>query len=160
MAERGTGGYPVNMAPAASWAPTAALPAYSATKAAVRMLTECLRVELAPAGIGVTAICPGLTSTGITKAARYAGTPGADVGAVRAAAVDGLARRGFPANKVAVAVTRAVLRNRLVVPVNTEAWITFALSRLSPAALRGLARRLQAVTPAAAARAARSGAGG
>ena len=47
MAERGQGGHLVNIASAASYAPEPSLPAYSATKAAVRMLSECLRAELA-----------------------------------------------------------------------------------------------------------------
>ncbi len=62
MAERGTGGHLVNIASAAAYAPSASLPAYAATKAAVRMFSECLRAELASAGIGVTAICPGFPS--------------------------------------------------------------------------------------------------
>ena len=139
MAERGTGGHLVNIASCASWAPAATLPAYAATKAAVRMLSECLRLELAAAGIGVTAICPGFTSTGIARAARYAGAPAADAATVRAAAVEGLARRRFSPDKVALAVMRAVLANKLVVPVNAEAWITYALSRVSPAMRRRVA---------------------
>src|SRR5215470_16770621 len=75
MAERGRGGHLVNIASAASYAPSASLPAYATTKAAVRMLSECLRAELAASGIGVTAICPGFTSTPIARAARYVGLP-------------------------------------------------------------------------------------
>jgi NAD(P)-dependent dehydrogenase (short-subunit alcohol dehydrogenase family) len=136
MAERGTGGQLVNIASAASWAPASTLPAYAATKAAVRMLSECLRIELAPAGIGVTAICPGFTSTGIARAARYVGAAAGGQDSVRVAAIDGLARRSFSPDKVALAVMRAVLANRPVVPVNAEAWLTYALSRVSPALLR------------------------
>jgi NAD(P)-dependent dehydrogenase (short-subunit alcohol dehydrogenase family) len=139
MAERGTGGHLVNIASCASWAPATTLSAYGATKAAVRMLSECLRLELAAAGIGVTAICPGFTSTGIARAARYVGAPAGDAAAVRAAAVEGLARRRFSPDKVALAVMRAVLANKPVVPVNTEAWVTYALSRLAPSMLSRLA---------------------
>jgi len=81
MAERGTGGHLVNIASAASYAPSASLPAYATTKAAVRMLSECLRAELAASGIGVTAICPGFTSTPIARAARYVGLPARGGGA-------------------------------------------------------------------------------
>jgi NAD(P)-dependent dehydrogenase (short-subunit alcohol dehydrogenase family) len=49
------------------------LPAYATTKAAVLMLTECLRAELASSGIGVTAVCPGVVATNITRATRYFG---------------------------------------------------------------------------------------
>jgi NAD(P)-dependent dehydrogenase (short-subunit alcohol dehydrogenase family) len=141
MAGRGEGGHLVNIASAASFAPTAMLPAYSATTAAVRMLSECLRAELAPAGIGVTAICPGFTSTGIGTATHYAGTSGAVEERIRAGAAKAFARRNFPPEKVAVAVLRGVLANRAVVPVNAEAQAGYALSRIAPGVLRLLARR-------------------
>jgi NAD(P)-dependent dehydrogenase (short-subunit alcohol dehydrogenase family) len=146
MAERGTGGHLVNIASAASYAPSASLPAYATTKAAVRMLSECLRAELAASGIGVTAICPGFTSTPIARAARYVGLPAGQEEQVRENTVRALRRRRFPPEKVALAVMRAVLRDRPVVPVNVEARVTYALSRLAPGALRALAR-LEAARP-------------
>src|SRR2546430_17493827 len=57
----------------AGYFPTPTLPAYSTTKAAVLMLAQCLAGELRPAGIGVSAICPGLVHTNITNTARFAG---------------------------------------------------------------------------------------
>jgi NAD(P)-dependent dehydrogenase (short-subunit alcohol dehydrogenase family)/pimeloyl-ACP methyl ester carboxylesterase len=141
MAERGQGGHLVNIASAAAFAPTAMLPAYSATKAAVRMLSDCLRAELAPAGIGVSAICPGFTNTGIGQATHYAGTSGETERRIRAGAAKAFRMRGFPPEKVAVAVLRAVLGNRALVPVNAEARISYALSRVAPGALRWLAGR-------------------
>jgi NAD(P)-dependent dehydrogenase (short-subunit alcohol dehydrogenase family) len=140
MVERGGGGHLVNIASTAAWAPTSALPAYSATKAAVRMLSECLRAELAPHGIGVTAICPGFTSTSIARNAHFVGVPAEDESARRAAAADGLAMRRFPPEKVALAVMRAVLADKPVVPVNAEAWITYAMSRAAPSVLGRLLR--------------------
>ncbi len=147
MAERGTGGHLVNIASAASYTPTASLPAYATTQAAVRMLSECLRAELAASGIGVTAICPGFTSTPIARAARYVGLPAGEEEQVRENTVRALRRRRFPPEKVALAVMRAVLRDRPVVPVNTEARVTYALSRLAPEALRALARLEAARSP-------------
>jgi NAD(P)-dependent dehydrogenase (short-subunit alcohol dehydrogenase family)/pimeloyl-ACP methyl ester carboxylesterase len=141
MAERGQGGHLVNIASAAAFAPTAMLPAYSATKAAVLMLSNCLRAELAPAGIGVSAICPGFTNTGIGQATHYAGTSGETERRIRAWASKAFRMRGFPPEKVAAAVLRAVLGNRAMVPVNAEARIGYALSRISPGTLRWLAGR-------------------
>ena len=141
MVQRGQGGHLVNIASAAAFAPTAMLPAYSATKAAVRMVSECLRAELAPAGIGVSAICPGFTNTGIGQAAHYAGTSGETEQRIRAGAAKAFARRNFPPEKVALAVLRAVQENRAVVPVNAEAQVGYVLSRIAPGALRLLARR-------------------
>jgi NAD(P)-dependent dehydrogenase (short-subunit alcohol dehydrogenase family) len=140
MAERGTGGHLVNIASAASYAPSALLPVYATTKAAVRMLSECLRAELAGAGIGVTAICPGFTSTPIARSARYLGAAPDEADQVRERTVRALRRRRFPPEKVAMAVMRAVLRDQAVVPVNTEARVLYLLSRLAPGALRALAR--------------------
>jgi NAD(P)-dependent dehydrogenase (short-subunit alcohol dehydrogenase family) len=141
MAERGQGGHLVNIASAAAYTPATLLPAYAATKAAVRMLSECLRAELADAGIGVTAICPGFTSTAIARSARLVGVPAAEEERVRGVLAQALRRRRYPPQKVARAVLLAVLRDRAVVPVNTEARVTYALSLAAPGALRALARQ-------------------
>lgn len=60
---QGQGGHIVNIASMAAYlsGPQAGL--YTASKFAVRGLTECLRYNLAPHGIGVTLVCPGLTRT-------------------------------------------------------------------------------------------------
>ncbi len=73
MIARGQGGHIVNTASAAAFQPSRALPAYSTSKAAVLMLSECLRAELAGQGIGVSAICPGIVNTNITATTRFAG---------------------------------------------------------------------------------------
>ncbi|HEY8544288.1 MAG TPA: SDR family oxidoreductase, partial [Acidimicrobiales bacterium] len=65
MIDHGEGGHIVNVASAAAFSPSRVLPAYATTKAAVLMLTECLRAELADEGIGVTAVCPGMVDSGI-----------------------------------------------------------------------------------------------
>ena len=141
MVERGQGGHLVNIASAAAFAPTALLPAYSATKAAVRMLSDCLRAELASSGVGVSAICPGFTSTGIGQAAHYAGTSAEAERRIRAGAARAFQMRAFPPEKVAAAVLRSVLGNRAVVPVNAEARVGYALSRIAPGTLRWLGAR-------------------
>jgi NAD(P)-dependent dehydrogenase (short-subunit alcohol dehydrogenase family) len=140
MADRGKGGHLVNIASAAAYAPSAALPAYSTTKAAVRMLSDCVRAELVQAGVGVTAICPGFTSTPIARNTKLVGVAAAEEEKVHEGMVRALRRRRFPPEKVARAVLLAVLHNRAVVPVNAEARITYALSGLAPGALRALAR--------------------
>ena len=141
MAERGEGGHLVNIASAAAFAPSAMLPAYAATKAAVRMLSECLRAEFASAGIGVTAICPGFTNTGIAEAARYVGVDKTAQERLRSGAARAMALRNYPPEKVASAVKRAVRDNRPLVPVNAEARLGYALSLFAPSVLRLAARR-------------------
>ncbi len=140
MVDRGKGGHLVNVASAAAFWPAPSQPAYSTTKAAVLALSEYLRAELAGYGIGVTAICPGLTSTPIARAMRFVGMPAAEAERQRELGVRALRRRRFPPEKVAAAVMRAVLRDRAVVAVNAESKAVYALSRLAPGVLRVLSR--------------------
>ena len=134
MVERGQGGHIVNVASAAAFIPTRVLPAYSVSKAAVKTLSDCLRAELAGHGIGVSAICPGFVSTTIARNAVYVGNLSQEV------SEEALRRRGYPPERVAAHILRAVHRNQAVVPVNPEGHLGYALSRISPAAVRGLAR--------------------
>ncbi|WP_328340823.1 SDR family oxidoreductase [Streptomyces violaceus] len=140
MAERGQGGHIVNVASAAAYQPSRALPAYSTSKAAVLMLSECLRAELAGQGIGVTAVCPGIVNTAITSTAHFAGVDAQEETRLqqRAARLYGL--RNYPPEKVAAAILRAVVRDEAVVPVTPEARGARVLSRLAPGVLRGIAR--------------------
>ncbi|MFF7447668.1 MULTISPECIES: SDR family oxidoreductase [unclassified Streptomyces] len=140
MAARGQGGHIVNTASAAAYQPSKALPAYSTSKAAVLMLSECLRAELAGQGIGVSAICPGFVNTNITSTARFAGVD-ADEEKRRQKKSARLYRlRNYPPEKVADAILRAVVRNEAVVPVTPEARAAHLLSRFAPRALRAIAR--------------------
>ncbi|MER8005340.1 SDR family oxidoreductase [Streptomyces sp. NPDC094149] len=140
MAERGQGGHIVNTASAAAYQPSKALPAYSTSKAAVLMLSECLRAELAGQGIGVSAICPGFVNTNITSTARFAGVDAEEEKRrqKRTARLYGL--RNYPPEKVADAILRAVVRNQAVVPVTPEARGAHLMSRFTPRALRAIAR--------------------
>ncbi|MEV0774598.1 SDR family oxidoreductase [Streptomyces sp. NPDC050433] len=140
MAARGQGGHIVNTASAAAYQPSRALPAYSTSKAAVLMLSECLRAELAGQGIGVSAICPGFVNTGITATARFTGVSAEEEKRRRKRAVRLYGLRNYPPEKVAEAVLRAVVRNEAVVPVTPEARGARLLSRFAPRTLRAIAR--------------------
>ncbi|MEZ0159510.1 SDR family oxidoreductase [Streptomyces griseorubens] len=140
MAERGQGGHIVNVASAAAFQPSRALPAYGASKAAVLMLSESLRAELAERGVGVTAVCPGFVNTGITSTARFAGTDAAEERRRRRKAARLYGLRNYPPEKVAAAVLRSVVRDEAVVPVTPEARAAYALTRWLPGAARRLAR--------------------
>ncbi|MFF4491242.1 SDR family oxidoreductase [Streptomyces sp. NPDC001544] len=140
MAERGQGGHIVNIASAAAYQPSRALPAYSTSKAAVLMLSECLRAELAGQGIGVTAICPGFVNTGITSTAVFAGVDAEEQKRRRKRAARLYGLRNYPPEKVADAVLDAVARDKALVPVTPEARGMRLLSRFLPGALRALAR--------------------
>jgi NAD(P)-dependent dehydrogenase (short-subunit alcohol dehydrogenase family) len=140
MAERGQGGHIVNTASAAAFTPSRSLPAYATSKAAVLMLSECLRADLAGQGIGVTAICPGVVNTGITRTSSFVGTGEEEQERARQRATRAYALRGFGPEGVAEQIVAAVRKNRALVPVTAEARLGYAASRLSPRVMRLLAR--------------------
>ncbi|WP_405924775.1 SDR family oxidoreductase [Streptomyces sp. NBC_00035] len=140
MAERGQGGHIVNTASAAAYQPSKALPAYSTSKAAVLMLSECLRAELAGQGIGVSAICPGFVNTNITSTAHFAGVDAGEEKRRQKKSARLYGLRNYPPEKVADAILRAVVRNQAVVPVTPEARGAHLMSRFTPRALRAIAR--------------------
>lgn len=140
MADRGQGGHIVNLASAAAYLPSRALPAYSTSKAAVLMLSESLRAELAPRSIGVTAVCPGIVNTGIARTSRFAGAGKEEEAERRRRAAKLYGIRNYPPEKVADAILRAVLDNSAVVPVTPEARGSRLLARLSPKGARAFAR--------------------
>ena len=60
---QGQGGHIVNVASMAAYLPGPQAGIYTASKFAVRGLTESLRLNLVSCGIGVSLMCPGLTKT-------------------------------------------------------------------------------------------------
>lgn len=140
MAERGQGGHIVNTASAAAYQPSKALPAYSTSKAAVLMLSECLRAELAGQGIGVSAICPGFVNTNITATTHFAGVDAEEEKRRQKKTSRLYGLRNYPPEKVADAILRAVVKNQAVVPVTPEARGAHLMSRFTPKALRAIAR--------------------
>lgn len=140
MAARGTGGHIVNTASAAAFGPSRDLPAYATTKAAVLMLSECMRAELAEKGIGVTAVCPGFAETGIMASTQYAGANAQDEARLRKRATKLYQMRGLKPDTVAQAMVDAVLRNRPIVAVGTEAHALRFVGRFMPWLGRIIAR--------------------
>ena len=63
MKAHGEGGHIINVASMAAFCAGPQAGIYTASKFAVRGLTESLRYNLAPYGIGVSLMCPGLTRT-------------------------------------------------------------------------------------------------
>jgi len=63
MKAQGTGGHIVNVASMAAYLSGPQAGIYTASKFALRGLTECLRYNLASYRIGVSLMCPGLTKT-------------------------------------------------------------------------------------------------
>jgi NAD(P)-dependent dehydrogenase (short-subunit alcohol dehydrogenase family) len=69
MKAHGAGGHIVNVASMAAFCAGPQAGIYTASKFAVRGLTESLRYNLAPHGIGVSLMCPGLTRTNAWESA-------------------------------------------------------------------------------------------
>jgi NAD(P)-dependent dehydrogenase (short-subunit alcohol dehydrogenase family) len=134
---RAGGGHVVIVASAAGFVANAALAAYCTTKFAVLGLAEALADELARHSIGVTAICPGLIDTPITRSARLRGPW--DRPEVRERMVEAYRRRGYGPERVARAMLRAVERGRVVAPVAPEAWALYYAKRFAPGLLRRVA---------------------
>lgn len=136
MVARGRGGHVVNVSSAAGYVAGAQLAAYSTTKFAVFGLSEALRDDLRPHGIGVTTVCPGFINTPIVGSARMRGRAAAPE--ARAAMADFYQRRAYGPERVAANILKAVARNRAVAPISPEAWFLYVIKRLSP----GLTARL------------------
>jgi len=131
MVSAGRGGHVVNVSSLAGYLASEALAAYSTTKFAVLGLSESLRDELARHGIGVTAVCPGIIDTPITRNARLRGAT-LDRPEARAEMIATYRRRGYGPDRVAENVLKAIGRNRAVAPISIEAWLGYYLKRFAP----------------------------
>jgi NAD(P)-dependent dehydrogenase (short-subunit alcohol dehydrogenase family) len=139
MIRRGGPAHVVNVASALGLAAAPEILGYCTTKFAVVGLSESLRAELAPRGIGVSTICPGIVRTGIVGRARFRGERGERE---RARATDLFARRNYGPEKVARAILGAVQRDVAVRPVAPEAWAIYYIKRFVPWAGEPLGRYL------------------
>lgn len=140
MVQRGEGGHIVNIASAAAYSPSRIYPAYATTKAAVLMLTECLRAELARENIGVTAICPGFIATDISRTTVHVGVDEATQQSLREHAVASYGRRNYLPERVAKHAVRAASRNKPVAAITVESKVLRALTRYAPPLARQIAK--------------------
>jgi NADP-dependent 3-hydroxy acid dehydrogenase YdfG len=122
-------GHIVTTASAAGLCPTPETSAYCATKAAVVSLSESLRAEMKPHNIGVSVICPGVIKTSIVANSDIALEGRSST--LKADLERFYERWGWPPEKVARAVLKAVRRNTGIVPVGPEVWTPWLLKRFS-----------------------------
>jgi uncharacterized protein len=124
-----TGGI-LNVSSIASFQPGTRTATYAATKAFVTSFSQALHVELRPAGISVSCLCPGFTRTEFQARAGYdVPVPGLlwqDAEDVAAAGVTGVTRGRDvvvpgPVNKTMTATSR-------LVPLRTARWIAARVS--------------------------------
>ena len=139
MVERGSG-HIVNVSSVLGYYAAPNVLGYVTSKFGVLGLTLSLRAELAPRGVRVSAICPGLIATNIITGTRF----GASMAPAREKIGRLFQKRGSSPEKVAIAIVNAVRRDRAITPVAPEAWALWALTRISPTSAGGLGRVVNA----------------
>ncbi|OBI12134.1 SDR family NAD(P)-dependent oxidoreductase [Mycobacterium sp. E2497] len=140
MINSGRGGHVVNLSSAAGLLANPALSAYSATKFAVLGLSEALRTELKPYRIGVTAVCPGVINTAITKSSPIRGAGDTEGRRQRLAAT--YRRRGYTPQRAARNILRAIGNDRAVAPIAAEAHVMYGLSCVAPPLARWVSAQM------------------
>ncbi len=119
MVQRGQG-WVLNVSSVSAWFPIPGMATYAASKACVLHLSRALHEELKPAGIVVTALCPGGTRTEFSSIARDRMDPD-------------LEKAMMPADEVAAAGLKALGRGKAVVVPGILYRMMVALVRVLPA---------------------------
>jgi NAD(P)-dependent dehydrogenase (short-subunit alcohol dehydrogenase family) len=130
-------GHVVNIASTFGLMAASGVAPYCTTKFAVVGLSESMRGELAPFGVGVSAVCPGLINTNIIERGRFADET------MRPGAAATFRRRGRAPEQVARAVLHAIAGNVAVVPVGAEAWAAWIGKRVAPELTAIAGRRIE-----------------
>jgi NAD(P)-dependent dehydrogenase (short-subunit alcohol dehydrogenase family) len=134
MIERRNGHF-VNICSANGLAPLPYVGPYSASKSAVLVISETLRLEVARFGIGVTTVCPGLTKTEIRNEAEYR----TDADAAKRF-LDHFRERAeekaIDPFKVAKKIPLAILGNRAFVRISPETYLLSWAYRFVPRLFR------------------------
>ncbi|MET7767486.1 SDR family oxidoreductase [Nocardia sp. NPDC005366] len=143
MAARGLGGHIVNLSSMAAYSPQQGFSAYSTSKSAVFMFSDCLRSELVGRGISVHTICPGVVHTNIVSTTTFSGVSAEEEKRKRDRYDDLYRKRRYTPDKVAEQIVRAVECDRSIVPITPEARLQLQFSRFVPAAVRFVAARVK-----------------
>ena len=118
----GEGGHIVNTASMAAFLAGPGAGIYTCSKFAVRGLTEALRYSLAPHGIGVSVLCPGLVKSAIyqSEQIRPENLQGTVTNPQFLARLAEVHEFGMPGEDVAVKVLRGIERNELYIFSHSE----------------------------------------
>ncbi|HPI24028.1 MAG TPA: SDR family NAD(P)-dependent oxidoreductase [Spirochaetota bacterium] len=120
------GGHIVNVSSCAGIATLPEMASYNATKAAVIALSETLRVELAPHGIGVTACCPTFIKTNLME--RFTATEERQ----RAVTQEFFDKSSYTAEAFAEHAIRSIEKNRMYAIPQMDGKLTWIIKRLFP----------------------------
>jgi NAD(P)-dependent dehydrogenase (short-subunit alcohol dehydrogenase family) len=135
LIDQGGDAHIVNTASIAGLVGVPSMAPYCASKFAVVGLSEALGAELAPHGIKVTAICPGVIATDIVRSGRLEGAVGE-----RKHQLEGFyQRRGIPPERVARDILRAVRSGAPLATTLGASYPALLLRRVSPRLWRSTA---------------------
>ncbi|MDO9457485.1 SDR family oxidoreductase [Nocardioides sp.] len=132
MVDAGRGGHLVNVSSAAGVIGMPWHAAYSASKFGLRGVSEVLRFDLRPHGIGVSLVVPGGVATPLTNTVRIAGVNKESPAFRRAHA--GFRRRAVTPEQAASAIWDGVRRNRYWVYTSPDVRAIHAVQRHVPLA--------------------------
>jgi NAD(P)-dependent dehydrogenase (short-subunit alcohol dehydrogenase family) len=139
MLLQGRGAHLVNTASGLGLMPAARMAPYCASKFGVVGMSEALNAELAPRGIHVTALCPGVINTAIGTTSIMRG----GLAARQEQALEFYRTQGVAPEEVADAVVEAVRKRKLIQPVPAKHVIPgWVLHRISPRIGQSQARKL------------------
>jgi short-subunit dehydrogenase len=119
----------VNIASAAGILAVPGMSAYSATKAAVISLSDCLRNELAPAKIGVTTVCPTYVRTPIAETVKLFGRM--DTPKTHKQVSKGFANAKLTGNDIARETLKAINKNKGLVVLGNDGKLGDIIQRIS-----------------------------
>ena len=139
MLAQGAPAIVVNTASEAGLVPTARMAPYTASKFGVVGMSEALNAELAPRGIRVIAVCPGIINTAIVRTGIVRG----DVAEIHDKAIAFYNKRGASPDVVAAAILDAIDKPKLIVTVpKSHVLLPYLIHRISPRLIQPLSRHL------------------
>jgi len=125
------GGHIVNVASAAGILSSPEMAPYNASKAAVISISETLKGELAPYGIGVTVLCPTFVKTNLLDQMRFTDY------FQKKCSTTGMVNARWTPQKVAGLVVEAVKKDRMYLVPQLTAKLFWYSKRFSPTAFFG-----------------------
>ena len=140
MIAAGRGGHLVNVSSAAGLLGLPWHAAYSAAKFGLRGVSEVLRFDLEPHGIGVSLVCPGAVDTPLVETVEFVGVDRDHPAARKLAAR--FRRRAVTAEHVATRILDGVERGTYLVFTSAEIRTLFWMQRFCPSLYRLAMRRL------------------
>ena len=142
MIEAGRGGQVVNVSSAAGLFGLPWHAAYSAAKFGLRGVSEVLRFDLEPHGIGVTLVCPGGVDTGLVNTMQIVGVD-RDAPPLRRM-TERFRRHAISPERAATAILDGARKNRYLVFTSHDIRALYWTQRLAPPIYRLIMRGMNA----------------